>query len=711
MASRCRRSAAAALVLALSCLPSGSEAAPEHFANVDDQRLAAADAEAGQWLSHGRTYSEQRFSPLDQINPRTVNRLGLAWFADFDTNRNQESTPLVADGVIYVSSAWDKVMAYDARTGRMLWKFDPQVRGEWGYRACCDVVNRGVALWKGKIYVGTIDARLIAIDAATGQRVWETDTADGNTSYAITGAPRIAHGMVIIGNSGSDIGVRGYVSAFDAATGKRVWRFYTVPGNPAQGFENEAMRKAATTWSGPWWALGGGGSVWDGITYDPKTDLIFIGVANGSPWNPQVRTRNQGDNLFLTSIVALRARTGEYVWHYQEVQRDSWDYDAVQQITVADLSIDGRSRHVLMQAAKDGYLYVLDAQTGAVISARNFVPVTWAIRIDPHTGSAIVNPAARFELTGKTTLVAPFGGGGHSWSPDSFSPRTGLMYFSALDSYGPYSLVKDFKAGPVGLNLGVDMSAHGNLTGTRPGPATPRSEGLLIAWDPVQQRERWRVSFGLKARGGGTLATAGGLVFQGNTQYEEFAAYDAANGRKLWSMPAQTGILAGPISYAIDGEQYVAVTAGINQTNYYDGNHSRLLVYKLGGLAALPPATASPLRPFDPPPATASPAVVAGGGALYERLCSVCHGQNGVSAGNFPDLRRSAALKAPGLFTQIVLEGALSVNGMVSFAKVLDASEAESIRAFLVDRSNAALAAERASTASAGDRTRPASAH
>jgi quinohemoprotein ethanol dehydrogenase len=700
MAKRCRRNAAAASIAALSIACTGVAAAADAThqpANVDGARIAAADHEPDQWLSHGRTYNEQRFSPLDQIDRQSVKRLGLAWFADFDTVRNQESTPIVVDGVVYVSTAWSKVYAFDGRTGRTLWKYDPQVSGAFGYRSCCDVVNRGVAAWQGKIYVGTIDGRLIAIDAKTGKQAWQTDTSEGDGQYSITGAPRVANGKVLIGNSGADIGVRGYISAYDAQTGKRAWRFYTVPGNPAKGFENDAMRTAAKTWSGQWWALGGGGSVWDGITYDPQTDLVYFGVANGSPWNPEVRTRNQGDNLFLTSIVAVKAQTGEYAWHYQEVQRDSWDYDAVQQITVADLSIDGRTRHVVMQAAKDGYFYVLDAQSGKVVLAKNFVPVTWAKKIDPQTGRAEVNPAARFELTGKTTLVAPFGGGGHSWSPDSYSPQTGLMYFSALDSYGTYTLVKDFKPGPVGLNLGVDMSPRGVPAVTRPGPAKASSEGLLMAWDPVQQRERWRVSFGLKARGGGTLATAGGLVFQGNTQFQEFAAYDAATGGKLWSMPAQTGILAGPISYAVDRVQYVAVTAGINQTNYYDGNHSRLLVYQLGGAAALPPALASPLRPFDPPPATASPAVVASGDALYERLCSVCHGQNGVSAGNFPDLRRSGALKAPELFKQIVRKGALQANGMVSFAKVLGPSDAESIRAFLVDRSNAALAAQRAS--------------
>jgi alcohol dehydrogenase (cytochrome c)/quinohemoprotein ethanol dehydrogenase len=681
--------------VAASMMTMGAGPAPSRYARVDEARLLAAENEPGNWMSYGRTYSEQRFSPLKRIDTSNVGRLGLAWFADFDTNRGQEATPIVVDGVLYVSTAWSKVKAYDARTGKPLWAFDPKVPGEWGAFACCDVVNRGVAAWKGKIYVGTIDGRLIAIDARTGKQLWETNTIDKTKPYSITGAPRVVKGKVLIGNGGAEYGVRGYVTAYDAETGKQAWRFYTVPGDPAKGFETPELERAAKTWEGEYWRLGGGGTVWDAITYDPKTDLVYIGVGNGSPWNAEYRSRSKGDNLFLSSIVAVRPDTGAYVWHYQTVNRETWDYTATQPIMTADLTIDGQPRHVVMQAPKNGFFYVLDAATGKLISAKNIVAVNWASGIDMATGRPIENPYARFEVSGKPAAVLPGAGGAHSWHPWSYSPLTGLVYIPAMEVNMSYANPKAFKISERAVNFGVEYTFTKTPGSGYDGEGAPavRNEGFLLAWDPVNQKEVWRVPFGERGRGGGALATAGGLVFQGNSARQEFAVYRADNGEKLWSMPAQTGIVAGPVSYEVGGEQYVAVSAGNNQSNYYSSNHSRILVFKLGGKAKLPPA-APPVPPpaFDPPDEVQPAAVVAQGAETYARLCSQCHGAEARNNGNFPDLRRSGALKNEPLFQAIVLKGALSRNGMGSFAHALDTNSAAALRAYLIAQSQAAKA-------------------
>src|SRR6185437_5667941 len=298
-------------------------------ANVTDERLRNAASEPDQWMTYGGTFAEQRYSTLGQINRSNVKRLGLAWFADFDTNLTQEATPLFIDGIIYVSTAWSKVYAIDARSGKTLWEFNPQVPGQWVVNTCCGLVNRGVAAYKGKIYLGTLDGRLIALDARTGRPVWSVQTTPTDQPYSITGAPRIVKGRVLIGNGGADFGVRGYLTAYDAETGKLAWRFYLVPGNPALGPDHAAsdsvMPMATKTWRGEWWKGGGGGTPWDSIVYDPQLDLLYIGSGNGGPWNAQIRSPGGGDNLFLSSIVAVRPETGKYVWHYLETPRDSWD--------------------------------------------------------------------------------------------------------------------------------------------------------------------------------------------------------------------------------------------------------------------------------------------------------------------------------------------------------------------------------------------------
>jgi quinohemoprotein ethanol dehydrogenase len=680
-------------LLAAACQKNGAPAAAappaapvSTFAQVDDARLLAANdaANAGQWMSYGRDYAEQRFSPLKSINTETVKNLGLAWFGDFDTRRGQESTPVIVDGTIYVTTAWSKVYAYEAKTGKQLWYFDPKVPGEWAVNACCDVVNRGVAAYKGKVYLATIDARLIALDAATGKPVWDVLTIEPGKPYSITGAPRIVKGMVLIGQGGAEYTMRGYVSAYDAESGKMVWRWYTVPGNPAGPFENPQMEMAARTWGGNWWKTGGGGTVWDAITYDPKTDLLFIGVGNGGPWPAEIRDPGgKGDHLFLSSIVALKPATGEYVWHYQEVQRDSWDYTAVQQITVADLKIGGKDRHVIMQAPKDGYFYVLDAASGELISAKPIVPLNWSTGIDMKTGRPIMNPAARYDVTGKGFIQIPHFGGAHSWPPMSYSPETGLVYIPTMEISYPFVMTHE-DDNPMGQKLSISFA--GSAAMLKNPKALRVNKGYLQAWDPVNQKEVWRVSAGA-GRSGGALSTAGGLVFSGNTEKEEFAAYRADTGERLWGEAAQTGVMAGPATFEVDGEQYVAVVAGFRQTgNYWAPNYSRLLVYKLGGTAKLPEAAVVPRPVLNPPAAFGTAAVVSHGQELYGRFCSTCHGNDGLSRGMFPDLRYAGAINSPEAFKAIVVDGALTPNGMVSFAKALKPEEPEAIRAYLVSK-------------------------
>ena len=659
-------------------------------ARVDAARLVSADEEPGQWMSTGRTYGEQRYSPLAEITPENVGELGLAWYGDLGIGRTQESTPLFVDGTLYVTTAWSNVQAYDARSGERLWSFDAEVPREWGSRACCDVVNRGAAAWNGKVYVGTIDGRLLAIDAASGTLAWETDTlVSRDLAYTITGAPRVVKGRVIIGNGGAEYGVRGYVSAYDAETGELAWRFFTVPGNPADGFENETMAMAAETWSGEWWRLGGGGTVWDSMAYDPELDLLYIGTGNGSPWNQALRSPGGGDNLFLSSIVALRPDDGSYVWHYQTTPGETWDYTATQPIIVADLTIDGVERRVVMQAPKNGFFYVLDARTGELISAEKFAAVNWATGIDLETGRPIENPTARYDRTGQPAAVQPSSAGAHNWHPMAFSPQTGFAYLSASDNALVYAPARDFDPNPRISNLGIDLAARS------PEAAAALAElprgAYVLAWDPVAQRDAWRAPGG----SAGMLATAGGLVFHGTGN--GLTARSARDGAELWtSQDVHTGVVAGPISFELDGVQHIAVVAGRAAGNYYAPNFSRLLVFRRGGDAELPPPVQFTPPPLNPPPSTASAEDIARGEPLYQSACWLCHEDPGNAGGMFrrglfPDLAYSPALSSPELFAAIVLDGARAANGMASFADALDADEAEAIRAYIVARANAML--------------------
>lgn len=656
-----------------------------------------ASAPEGEWLSYGRDYYEQRYATLTQINDQTVKDLGLAWSHDLETARGQEATPLMHDGVLYTTTAWSMVKAFDAATGRLLWSYDPKVPRETLVRVCCDAVNRGAALYGDKLFVGALDGRLIALDAKTGKEVWAKTVVPDQQSYSITGAPRIAKGKVLIGSGGAEYRARGSIAAFDPETGAELWRFHTVPGDPSKGFENPAMERAAKTWSGNWWELGGGGTVWDSITYDPTTNLVLFGTGNAEPWNPAPVGR-EGDSLFTSSIVAVNADTGEYAWHFQETPEDRWDFDSNAQITIADLTIGGKQRHVALHAPKNGYFYVLDAKTGEFISAGSFAQQNWTTGIDPKTGRPQIAEAARYEKTGVPFVSMPGALGAHSWQPMSFSPKTGLVYIPVNNAAFPYAAAKDWKPSAIGFQTGTDGGkvAMPADKAAREGAAAATT-GALVAWDPVAQKAAWTVPY-KGPWNGGTLATAGNLVFQGSAA-GEFAAFSADKGAKLWSFPAQSGIIAAPMTYAINGEQYVAIMVGwggvwdlaVGTLANKSGsvrNISRLLVFKLGAKGQLPPLPPSNKLVLDPPAFRGKPDQVAVGGDRYARYCSVCHGDAAVAGGLVPDLRRSGAVGSPDAFNAVVLEGALKHNGMVSFSSALNGGDVEAIRQYVIKRAN-----------------------
>ncbi|MBK6287114.1 MAG: PQQ-dependent dehydrogenase, methanol/ethanol family [Gammaproteobacteria bacterium] len=692
-----------AAATAESSAAASSAAAPQQVADVDGARIVASDSEPFNWMSHGRSYDEQRFSPLAQIDESNVAQLGIDWSFDFPTRRGMEATPIVVDGRMYVTSTWSKVYAFDAASGSMLWHYDPEVPGAWAVHLCCDAVNRGVAVWQGKVFVGTLDGRLEALDAENGKRLWSVQTTPTDKPYSITGAPRVVKGMVIIGNGGAELGVRGFVSAYDAATGALKWRFYTVPGDPAQPFESAAMAKAAETWKGgEWWKFGGGGTVWDSMAYDPELNLLYIGVGNGSPWNQQIRSPGGGDNLYLSSIVALNPDTGEYVWHYQTTPGETWDYTATQHLILADIEIAGVPRKVIMQAPKNGFFYVLDRSTGEFISAEAYAQQSWTTGIDKTTGRPIPVEEARYR--GKEAIVFPSPHGAHNWHPMSYSPKTGLVYLPVQEIPFVYKHDDKFKFTPGLWNIGVIAEAAGMPENAAAAAAILKMvEGRLVAWDPVAQKEVWRVEQGVPFNGG-VLSTAGNLVFQGSAR-GEFAAYRATDGVQLWSKPVQTGVVAPPISYAVNGKQYVAVVVGWGGALPLAGgevaalagvvNRSRLIVFSLDGKQQLAEPVAE-VRELAPPPLEASAEQVAVGKTLFAARCMPCHGDGAVGGGVVPDLRYMSA-QTHAEFDAIVLGGLRHEKGMVGFAnvsggEVLGKDEVDAIHAYVTKRAHDAMA-------------------
>ncbi|WP_398468789.1 PQQ-dependent dehydrogenase, methanol/ethanol family [Tardiphaga sp.] len=653
---------------------------------VDSASIKANTATSKDWPTYGLDYAETRFSKLDQINASNVKDIGLMWTYSLESIRGVEATPLVVDGIMYVTAPWSVVHAVDTRTGKRIWTFDPGVDREKGYRGCCDVVNRGVALYKGKVFVGAYDGRLIAIDAASGQKVWEKDTiTDRKMSYTITGAPRVFNGKVVIGNGGAEYGVRGYVTAYDAETGDQKWRWFTVPGDPSKPFEDESMAAAAKTWdpAGKYWLSGGGGTAWDTITFDPDLNMVYIGTGNGSPWNRHLRSPAGGDNLYLGSIVALNADTGKYLWHYQETPGDNWDYTSTQPMILADITIDDQPRKVVLHAPKNGFFFVIDRTNGKYISAKNFVDVNWATGFDAN-GRPIEVPEARAPDKSFDSIPGPFGA--HNWHPMSFNPQTGLVYLPAqgvpLNLTGEKKFVQNdpgpFKyAATTGWNIGFTLNTE-----------QPKNLpfGRLIAWDPVQQKEAWRAEY-VAPWNGGTLTTAGNLVFQG-TADGRFVAYDAKTGEKLWETPVGTGAVAAPSTYEVDGKQYVSIAVGwggvfgITQRATEREGPGTVYTFAVGGKAPLPDFTKYQIGnllkgvKYDPKD-------VPDGTAIYVSACAACHGVPGVDkGGNVPNLGYSAT-ETIGNLKDIVFNGPFKDKGMPDFTGKLTEADVTKIQAFI----------------------------
>jgi quinohemoprotein ethanol dehydrogenase len=673
------------------------EAAPA--GTIVDDVAMADETQGDDWLAYGRTSSEERFSPLTQINDANVGELAPDWYLDLPGERNLSSTPLVVDGVLYFIGSMNVVRAVDATSGEILWQYDPRVRDYADRMRAGMDHSRGIAYWGNKVYVATWDGRLNAVDAATGRELWSTQTIDPDLPMFITGAPKVFKGKVLVGNGGSEAGPnRGYVTAYDAETGEQVWRFWIVPGNPADGFENEAMRMAAETWTGEWWVHGGGGNAWHGFTYDAELDQLYIGTGNGSPWNQKVRSPDGGDNLFLCSIVALDPDTGEYLWHYQTVPGESWDYNSNMDIVLADLEIEGRERQVLLHAPKNGFFYVIDRTDGSLISAEKFVEVNWASHIDMETGRPVEIEGARYEDGRQMVTPGPIGG--HNWHPMSFNPQTGLAYYPAIHSTWDFS------------DVGVDLETYRTpqwvalATGVEATATGPSREDQLFstlqAWDPVRQELAWEVPLpGLYSPG--TLTTAGNLVFQGRVD-GVFAAYRADTGEELWSHDLGLGIQAAPITYSVDGKQYVAllvgwggVMAGLGgemQASYgwsYGVHTRRLVAFSIDGAETIP---AQP-DPLVPEPIESDFEVdadlAADGSVAYENRCFLCHGPETVAGGQAPDLRGSLVVTQLEEFASVVRDGVRAVNGMPRYQDITY-DELVSLQHYIRDRAEAALA-------------------
>ena len=653
---------------------------------VDDARLAAAGADPASWLSHGRTWSEERFSPLAQIDEGNVAGLGPAWVYATGETRGHEATPLVADGVMYTTLPWSIVVALDAATGRELWRHDPAVPKAWGRHACCDVVNRGVALYQGRVYVGTLDGRLLALDAKTGAPIWETLTIDPSRPYTITGAPRVAQGLVFIGNGGAEFGVRGYVSAYDAATGALVWRFWTVPGPPDRPREHPALELAAKTWPAhATFESGLGGTVWDSLAYDPVLELLYVGVGNASPYDRRVRSPGGGDNLFLASILALRAKTGELAWHYQTTPGENWDFTATQHMILADLELGGRTRRVLMQAPKNGFFYVLDRATGELLSADAYASVSWASHVDLASGRPV--ETGKGEWHEGEAMVIPGIAGAHNWHPMAWSPETRLVYIPTQEMAYPYFPSPGHRQRPGHMNTGEDLVGLAKSLDGFERSLRFCSPTALTAWDPVAKRKVWQVTHRSEVNGG-VLATAGNLVFHGSGD-GTLVAYRASDGVKLWEAPIGIAVMAPPISYRVNGDQYVAVevglggSAGLNMTTFDYRNAGYVVAWKLGGRASLPvvekrePGRVSVARTDAPPERIAT------GQALYAEHCFRCHGMGTKSGGVLPDLRY-ATRETHARWNDIVLGGIRADRGMASFADVLDADGAAAIQSYVI---------------------------
>jgi quinohemoprotein ethanol dehydrogenase len=641
---------------------------------------AATGSDGDDWPGYGRTLGQQHFSPLTAIDRGNVHRLGLTWSSDLGPE-NSATQPIAVGGILYFATGLSVVHAMDAATGRLLWKFDPagaeraglNLRFAWG--------TRGIAWASGKIYTGTADGRLVAIDAHSGKPVWSATTFDKSFAGRINGAPRVCNGKVIIGYAGTTGAERGFVTAYDAESGKKLWRFYTVPGNPALGFESEAMEMAAKTWAGQWWKFGGGADVWNSISCDPEQQTVFIGTGSGYPWNRRARSEDKGDNLFVASIVALDVNGGAYKWHYQVSPGDTWDHDASMDIELADLVIDGKPRKVLLQAPKNGFFYVIDRITGKLISAEPYAKVTWASRIDIASGRPVEVPGARYP-NGTTARIWPSSIGAHSWMPMAYSPQTQLAYIPQISAGESYS------------DKGIDLenwqppknrTVEGALIEESIEPLT----GALIAWSPLKQKALWSVPYPTYVNGG-VLATAGSLVFQGTIDHR-LRAYSATDGKLLWTFDAEAPLVAPPIAYQVKGRQQITVMTGLgmgivaaagmlDKVERYGidprTQARRVLTFALDAHQTLPSARSAP-APLADPGYRADERRASAGATLYGQHCIYCHGASAIAAIHAPDLRRSAIPLEPAAFEKVVRGGALVVRGMPAFDELSDRELAE----------------------------------
>jgi quinohemoprotein ethanol dehydrogenase len=718
-----REHAPPAIIAGLALLLAAcGDGAPTRFGEIDAARVLAADSQPQNWLTSGRDAGKTHFSPLRQINQETVGRLGFAWAYETGTNRVLEATPIVVDGVMYASGPMGRVWALDARNGTEIWRFDPMVDGQVNRRACCDQANRGVAVWKGRVYVASLDGVLYALSAETGAVQWQTDTIyDRRRGYTVTGAPEVAGNAVVIGSAGDELDVRGYLTAYDLDTGAQKWRFFTIPGDPAKGPDgaasDSAMEIAARTWSpSSRWDIGGGGAPWDAIHYDPKTGLLFVGTGNGGPYSRLPRDPSGGDDLFLCSILALDPDTGRLVWYHQQTPGDQWDMTATQPMVFTDLTMGGKSRPVLLHAPKNGFFYIYDRRDGTLLAADQYARVNWAKSIDLRSGRPIEDAeAADYSFAPK--LVAPATFGAHNWNPMAYSPDTGLVYIPAMDSanllatsspkpvYRPGlwnpNVAVFFMDQIAGAPESLPPAMQKALAGLIKDKDALKQGGVLRAWDPIARKIVWEVPTTGWWDHAGVLATGGGLVFQGSSN-GNLRIFDDRTGKLLKEIDTGSSILAAPMTYRIGGEQYVAVMAawgggGFGYSHPTDafvkhGNMGRILTFKLGGGATPKPAELPAVGAIPAPPAqSGSPAQIALGAQLYGENCALCH--SNLRGAITPDLRRMSA-GTHGAFLDIVGGGVLKAGGMPGWGDVMTPAQIEAIHAYLISIARAAYEAE-----------------
>ena len=683
---------------------------PSSFGQINRERLLAVNNEPGQWLTEGRDFGKSHFSPLNQINQDNIRELGFAWEYRTDTHRGMEANPIMVDGVLYTSGTTGRVYALNAVTGEEIWAFNPESDGQVNRYTCCDEVNRGVDVWEGMVYVASLDGRLFGLDAETGEVAWEEDTfIYKDRAYTSSGAPQVAGDVVVIGNAGADYDARGYVSAYDLKTGEFRWRFFTVPGDPALGFEHPELALAAETWDpDSRWDVGGGGTAWNAMVYDPELNLLYVGTGNSALFNWHERSPAGGDNLFLCSILAINPDTGEMVWYYQQVPRESWDYTATQPFILTDMAFDGENRKVIMQAPKAGFFYILDRATGELLSADPYVPVNWASHIDLATGRPQMNPDVDYDYGKPPIFIEPSGMGGHAWNPMAWNPENKIVYIPSIEGGAmSYDNTDGHVYRPKQGNNGNSI-LFGDMMTMNPDlmqdpirsflddvqdAGKAESRAALKAFDPATGTTVWEVENEGWWDRAGVLSTAGGLVFQG-TDSGFMRVYHEDTGELLHELFIGSSIIAAPISYMVEGEQYIAFLTGWGGGGWFAphptsaviryGNQGRIIALKLGGESIPVPDLVSDIAPIPEPPVqnTASPEIIAQGRQLFSRSCAICHANT--DYGLTPDLRRMDAATHEG-FLGIVLYGARRYQGMPKWDDVLDENQASAIHAYLTD--------------------------